>query len=122
MQCTLFSFNLLKDKVICLSIEVSETGSGPLLILLGIILLQAIHVLSQLLQHFGFEVARLARDQFTLWSILRAPDLGYWRRCGFGVKLPLLPRGRRRGDISTSTGSFAEDPLLWQYYGFHDDF
>ena len=53
---TLFSFDLLEAKTVSLWVEVIEARPIPLLVLLGIFLLQTVYVLSQLLQDLLFEL------------------------------------------------------------------
>ena len=90
MQGTLFNLDLLKAKAAFILVEVIQTGPFPLLILLGILLLQATNVLSQFLQYFFFELALgLARAKLATRSILARLEFD---GRGAIVKLPSFGR------------------------------
>lgn len=85
-QGALLDLNLLEAKAVCVLVKVVQPGPFPLLILLGILLLQATDVLSQFFQDFFLELAfRLARAKLAARPILAQLELGGRRAI---VKLP----------------------------------
>ena len=103
MQGTLLDLNLLEAKVVFVLVEVVQSGPFPLLILLGILLLQATNVLSQFFQHFFFELAfRLAGAKLATRPILTQLELGGRRAI---VKFSSFGRfGGRYGVVQISVG------------------
>ena len=57
MEGTLFDIDLLEAQAVGRLVEVVQTRSGPLLVFLGIVLLEAIKILCQLLKNLLFELA-----------------------------------------------------------------
>lgn len=65
MKRTLFRLDLLKAETVSLLIEIIQARPIPLLVLLGILLLETANVLSQFLQVLFFKLALgLARSVF----------------------------------------------------------
>ena len=90
MQGTLLDLNLLEAKAVFVLVKVVQSRPFPLLILLGILLLQATNVLSQFFQDFFFELAfGLARAKLGTRPILTQLELGGRRAM---VKLPSFGR------------------------------
>lgn len=111
MECAFFRLDLLKAETVPVLIKVIQARPIPLLVLLGILLLEAADILSQLLQVFFFKLAfRLARS--ILEVVLAELELLGWRGSYFDFSSLGGIRGRYcRVDVATSFGRVCQCPL-----------
>lgn len=56
VQSPFFRFDLLKAKIVIFLVKITQPRSLPLLVFLGVFLLQTAYVLGQLLEHILFEL------------------------------------------------------------------
>ena len=83
MKSAFFSFDLLEAQTVSCFVEVVQAWSGPLLVFLGIVLLEVIKVLCQLLEDF---LLKLALD------LTRAGAAWCFEVLGLAIELPTLGR------------------------------
>lgn len=83
MKGTFLGFDLLKAQTVPCFIEVVQTRSGPLLVFLGIVLLEVIDVLRQLLKDLLFKLAFHLTGAGTAWCL---------EVLGLAIELPAFRR------------------------------
>ena len=113
VQSTLFGLDLLKSQGISVLVEVAQARSVPLLVFLGIILLQASYVLGHLLKYFRLELTLgLRRAHLGLEAI--GAGLGRMKRDigTIAIEPPLLRRWRGLDQVVSICG-ICQHPLLW---------
>jgi len=117
----LFRFDLLEAQAVRQLVEVVGKGRPlPVLVLLGVCLLQALQVLRHLLEHLLLELAlRLAGVERAIGGFDRRPPV----LDGRVVELQLLRRAGRRLVVGAGIGGFGEHTLhgRFLYDGRHLD-
>lgn len=81
MESTFLGFDLLEAQTVPCFVEVVQTRSGPLLVFLGIVLLEVIDVLCQFLKDLLFELALDLTRAGTAWCL---------EVLGLAIELPAL--------------------------------
>lgn len=105
MESAFFSFDLLEAQTVSCFVEVVQAWSGPLLVFLGIVLLEMIEILCQLLEDFFFELAL---------DLTRVGTAGCLEVLGLAIELPTLG-GAVFLDVLAGRGCVDEHTLLRLY-------